>query len=65
MEANLLLEQYSWYKKKALEQSPYRCLLDANIQLNPHQINAFCAAVHYLKTGGIVLADEVGLGKTI
>ena len=27
MEANLLLEQYSWYKKKALEQSPYRCLL--------------------------------------
>lgn len=65
MEANLLLEQYSWYKKKALEQSPYRCLLDANIQLNPHQINAFCAAVHSLKTGGIVLADEVGLGKTI
>ena len=32
MEANLLLEQYSWYKKKALEQSPYRWLLEANIQ---------------------------------
>ena len=65
MEANLLLEQYSWYKKKALEQSPYRCLLDARIELNPHQVNAFVAAVQSLKTGGIVLADEVGLGKTI
>ena len=65
MEENLLLEQYSWYKKKALEASPYRCLLDANIQLNPHQINAYCAAIQSLHTGGIVLADEVGLGKTI
>jgi len=65
MEENLLLEQYSWYKKKALEASPYHCLLDANIQLNPHQINAYCAAIQSLRTGGIVLADEVGLGKTI
>lgn len=65
MEENLLLEQYSWYKKQALEASPYRCLLNAHIQLNPHQINAFCAAVQSLHTGGIVLADEVGLGKTI
>ena len=65
MEGNLLLEQYSWFKKRALEASPYRCLLDADIQLNPHQINAFCAAVQSLHTGGIVLADEVGLGKTI
>lgn len=39
--------------------------MDANIELNPHQINAFCAAIQALKTGGIVLADEVGLGKTI
>lgn len=65
MEENLLLEQYGWFKRKALEASPYRCLLDANIQLNPHQVNAFCAAVQSLRTGGIVLADEVGLGKTI
>ena len=33
--------------------------------MNPHQINAFCAAIQALKTGGIILADEVGLGKTI
>ena len=65
MESNLLLEQYGRYKRIALENSPYRCLLDAEIELNPHQINAFCSAVDALKTGGIVLADEVGLGKTI
>lgn len=65
MESNLLLEQYSRYKKFELETSPYKCLLNANIELNPHQINAFCAAIQALKTGGIVLADEVGLGKTI
>ena len=65
MENNLLLEQYSRYKKMELEASPFHFLLDANIELNPHQINAFCAAIQALKTGGIVLADEVGLGKTI
>lgn len=65
MEENLLLEQYGKYKRLALNESPYRCLLNANIELNPHQVNAFCAAIQALKTGGIVLADEVGLGKTI
>ncbi|WP_026653302.1 DISARM system SNF2-like helicase DrmD [Butyrivibrio proteoclasticus] len=65
MESNLLLEQYSRYKKISLEESPFKCLLNTDIELNPHQVNAFCAAIHALKTGGIVLADEVGLGKTI
>ena len=65
MDSNLLLEQYSRYKKISLEESPYKCLLNTDIDLNPHQINAFIAAVQALKTGGIVLADEVGLGKTI
>ena len=65
MESNLLLEQYSRYKKISLEESPYKCLLNTHIDLNPHQINAFIAAIQALKTGGIVLADEVGLGKTI
>lgn len=65
MEGNLLLEQFSRYKKMELEASPFHFLLDTNIELNPHQINAFCAAIKALKTGGIVLADEVGLGKTI
>lgn len=45
MEGNLLLEQFSRYKKLELEISPFHFLLDANIELNPHQINAFCAAI--------------------
>lgn len=65
MDSNLLLEQYKRYKMPALEESPFKCLLNADIELNPHQINAFCAAIQALKTGGIILADEVGLGKTI
>lgn len=65
MTENLLLEQYGRYKRLALAKSPYRCLLDTDIEMNPHQINAFCAAIEAIKTGGIVLADEVGLGKTI
>ena len=65
MERNLVLELYNQYKKQSLEKSPYKCLLNADIEPNPHQINAFCAAIQALKTGGIILADEVGLGKTI
>lgn len=65
MESNLLLKQYSVYKKQQLAESPYKCLLNADIEPNPHQINAFCAAIQALKNGGMILADEVGLGKTI
>ena len=65
MDGNLLLEQYGKFKKIELKQSPFSCLLNTNIEVNPHQINAVCAAIQALKTGGIVLADEVGLGKTI
>ena len=63
MKSNLLLEQYSWYKKQQLTKAPFECLLNADIEPNPHQVNAFCAAIQALKTGGIILADEVGLGK--
>lgn len=65
MVQNILIKQYSRYKKKSLEESPYKCLLNANIELNPHQVDAFCNAIESIKTGGIILADEVGLGKTI
>lgn len=65
MESNLLLEQYGRFKRLSLEESPYKCLLNKDIDLNPHQINAFIAAIQALKTGGLILADEVGLGKTI
>lgn len=50
-----------------LKKSPFHFLLasESHIDPNPHQINAFCAAIDAMKTGGMVLADEVGLGKTI
>ena len=63
--SNLLVNQYGKYKRIQLDESPYSCLLDTRIEITPHQINAFCSAVKALKTGGIILADEVGLGKTI
>jgi ERCC4-related helicase len=64
---NLLLEQYGRFKRMELKRSPYHFLLESesHIDPNPHQINAFCAAIDAMKTGGMVLADEVGLGKTI
>lgn len=64
-DGNLILEQFGRFKRMELEKSPFHFLLESKIDPNPHQINAFCAAIDALKTGGIVLADEVGLGKTI
>lgn len=66
-DGNLLLEQYGRFKRMELEKSPFHFLLanESHIDPNPHQINAFCAAIDAMKTGGMVLADEVGLGKTI
>ena len=63
--SNLLIQQYGKYKRQHLDENPFSCLLDTSIDINPHQVDAFCAAVKSLKTGGIILADEVGLGKTI
>lgn len=64
---NLLLEQYGRFKRMELKKSPFHFLFasESHIDPNPHQINAFCAAIDAMKTGGMVLADEVGLGKTI
>lgn len=40
-------------------------LFDACVDLNPHQIEAALFAVRSPLSKGIILADEVGLGKTI
>src|SRR5260370_41411747 len=37
----------------------------ARIDPNPHQIDAAIFALRRLREGGCILADEVGLGKTI
>lgn len=40
-------------------------LFDAAVDLNPHQIEAALFAVQSPLSKGVILADEVGLGKTI
>ena len=40
-------------------------LLDARVDLNPHQIEAALFAFKSPFSTGAILADEVGLGKTI
>lgn len=40
-------------------------LLDAKVELNPHQVEAALFAFRSPLSGGAILADEVGLGKTI
>ena len=42
-----------------------RSLFDACVDLNPHQIDAALFALRSPISKGVVLADEVGLGKTI
>jgi ERCC4-related helicase len=40
-------------------------LAHSAVDLNPHQIEAAAFALAALPTGGAILADEVGLGKTV
>src|SRR5260370_1233028 len=40
-------------------------LAEARVDLNPHQVEAAAFALDSLSSGGCMLADEVGLGKTI
>ena len=40
-------------------------LVDAQVDLNPHQVEAALFAFRSPLSQGVILADEVGLGKTI
>ena len=40
-------------------------LVDAQVDLNPHQVDAALSAFRSPLSKGAILADEVGLGKTI
>src|SRR6266511_3355225 len=42
-----------------------RALVDAQVDLNPHQVEAALFAFNSPLSKGALLADEVGLGKTI
>lgn len=62
---NLLIREYGKIKRQELNTNPYSCLDSEKIDINPHQIEAFMFALSAIRTGGAILADEVGLGKTI
>ncbi len=42
-----------------------RSIANARVDLNPHQVDAALFAIRSPLTRGVILADEVGLGKTI
>lgn len=42
-----------------------RSIANARVDLNPHQIDAALFALRSPFTNGVILADEVGLGKTV
>lgn len=56
---------YAELKQQELQKNPYSCLHRADIDINPHQVEAFTFVLSSLESGGAILADEVGLGKTI
>lgn len=59
--ANLLTQQSIGGDINSLSQS----LLNATVDVNPHQIEAALFAFRSPLSKGVILADEVGLGKTI
>jgi len=46
-------------------EKPAASLADAQVDLNPHQVEAALFAFRSPLSKGAILADEVGLGKTI
>lgn len=59
--ANQLLLKKSYSDDSRLSSS----LFDAALNINPHQVNAALFAFNSPLSKGVLLADEVGLGKTI
>lgn len=59
--ANQLLLKKSYSDESRLSSS----LFDAALVVNPHQVNAALFAFNSPISKGVILADEVGLGKTI
>ena len=59
--ANLLTQKSLGGELDSLSQS----LLNATVDINPHQIEAALFAFQSPLSKGLIMADEVGLGKTI
>jgi superfamily II DNA or RNA helicase len=56
-----LQSKHAKWDIRSVEQS----VLEAKVDLNPHQVEAAIFAFRNPMSGGVILADEVGLGKTI
>ena len=60
---------YAWdlsHKKALSDESRFTGVLsEAKVDLNPHQVEAALFALRSPISSGVLLADEVGLGKTI
>lgn len=56
----LTLKKAKWDNEAATQ-----AVIEAKVDLNPHQIEAATFAFRNPLAGGVILADEVGLGKTI
>ncbi|MDO4641649.1 MAG: SNF2-related protein, partial [Neisseria sp.] len=73
MQKNLLTPQQSQYFAYTLTrqmadgsvESLAGTLVDAQVDLNPHQVDAALFSCQNPLSKGVILADEVGLGKTI
>ncbi|WP_373386748.1 SNF2-related protein [Pseudomonas alcaligenes] len=50
---------------RAEEQKLTQTIAGAKVDMNPHQVDAALFALHSPLSKGVLLADEVGLGKTI
>jgi superfamily II DNA/RNA helicase len=68
----ILPQQAKYYAFELTKQNPSdsiekfsATLLDAKVDLNPHQVEAALFAFKSPLSNGAILADEVGLGKTI
>ena len=58
--------KYFAYELTKLNRDDFtRVLMDATVDLQPHQIDAAAFALRSPLSSGVLLADEVGLGKTI
>lgn len=63
--AKLFAYQITRQAPSGAEDNLSMSLFDASVDLNPHQIEAATFALQSPLSQGVILADEVGLGKTI
>ena len=69
MISSIQLKYYAWdiaHKKSVSDDSRFTGVVsEARVDLNPHQVEAALFAFKSPLSKGAILADEVGLGKTI